>query len=97
MKPSESQFRGAVIEMAEWLGWRSYAIRRSDKVLLSETSRGFPDVTLARDKQLLIVELKKDRDTRDEHQHAWADALPADVYRLWTPRDLPAIERLLRK
>lgn len=92
---TENQFRGAVIELAEWCGWRAYGIRRSDGVLLSDTAIGFPDLVIAKAGRLLIPELKRDRDTRTPDQLAWAAALPESVYRLWTPADWPEIEKLL--
>ena len=95
LKPSETQFRGAVIELAEWCGWRAYGIRRSDGVLLSDTAVGFPDLVIAKAGRLLIPELKRDRDTRTPEQLAWADCLPVENYRLWRPTDMDAIQELL--
>lgn len=96
VKPTEDQFRASVVATAEWCGWRAYAIRRSDLAqVCSQTGAGYPDLTLARRGELLIVELKRDRDTRTPAQHAWADELPPDQYRLWTPADWPEIEREL--
>ena len=98
MTPTEAQFRQAVIELCEWTGHRVYSIKRSDLAIVeSKTGIGFPDLVIAGNGRLLIPELKRARDTRTLDQHAWAAALPADVYRLWTASDMDAIQTLLTR
>ena len=97
MTPTESQFRQAIVDLAEWSGWRCYAVRRSDGILLNETGRGYPDLTLAREGQLVIPELKVGKNRLQPDQVAWAEALPESVHRVWRPDDWDEIETLLTR
>ena len=97
MRATETQFRATVIELAEWTGHRVFGIRRSDGVLLSDSSIGWPDLVIAKPGRLLIPELKVGKNRRTPEQLAWADCLPAENYRLWRPSDMDAIEQLLTR
>lgn len=97
VKPSEAQFRGAIVELAEWTGHRVFGIRRSDGVLVSDTSIGWPDLVIAKPGRLLIPELKVGKNRRTLDQNEWAAALPDEYYRLWTPADWPGIEATLKR
>ncbi len=50
--------------------------------------RGYPDLTLARDKEVLWIELKQDDGMQSSEQRMWEMALPA--YHLIRPRDFRA-------
>ena len=97
MKPSESQFRASVIALAEWTGHRCYHVVDVRKQLRNHTARGFPDLVISRPGRLLIAELKVGKNRRTPDQHAWADCLPAENYRLWRPGNWSEIEELLMR
>ena len=85
------------MQLAEWTGHRVFGIRRSDGVLLSDSSIGWPDVVICKPGRLLIAELKVGKNRRTPEQLAWADCLPVENYRLWRPTDWAEIEQLLTK
>ena len=94
----EAGFQRAVIELAEFTGWRCYHVLNTKAGrLASATGLGFPDLVLAKDGRLTIAELKADRGVVSGEQREWLRILetgPADT-RLWTPADWPAIESCL--
>jgi hypothetical protein len=101
MRPiSEAQFQAQVVELAEWLGWRTYHTFDSRR-----SNPGFPDLTLVRDGRLVMAELKDDTEKPTPEQLAWyaelllvQDAAP-DVFatRIWRPRYLADIDALLAR
>lgn len=93
----EDDFQAAVLDLAEACGWTlRYHTRISD-----QSPAGYPDLTLCRprDGRLLIAELKTDVGPVSPAQKAWLAGLDTvrhfDV-RLWRPRDLDEIAKLLR-
>ena len=90
---NEKEFMEAVIDLAKQCGWlvfHPYDNRRSEP--------GFPDLTLVRDKMLIMAELKTERGKVSQPQQEWGDALSQVLgveYRLWRPSDLPEIEAML--
>lgn len=101
MRPiSEAQFQAQVVEMAEWLGWRTYHPFDSRR-----SNPGFPDLTLVRDGRLVMAELKDDTSKPTPEQLAWyadlllvQDAAP-DVFtsRIWRPRHMDDIDAVLSR
>ena len=51
---SEANFQAAVIEVAELHQWRIYHVAKVKGQLRSETSKGFPDLVLARFNQAAL-------------------------------------------
>ena len=99
---SEAQLSAAVVELAEWLGWRVYTVRRSDRAIVaSRTGAGFPDLLMVRAGRLLAVELKRESTKPTAAQHGWLAALdgcPGVEVDVWRPAQWHdgAIERALR-
>lgn len=92
---SEAEFQAAVISLAvtwHWLAYHTFDSRRSES--------GFPDLTLVRAPELLIVELKSEKGRVRPDQQGWLDQLAGcgvEVH-VWRPSDWPFIEdRLKRK
>lgn len=101
---TEEQFLAQVLELAEWLGWRTYHTRDS-----RGSSAGFPDLTLARRGRLVSAELKTETGRLSPDQTEWLAELmaveqatiranpttpPVQTY-LWRPSDWDAIQRVL--
>ena len=95
---SEANFQAAVIEVAELHQWRIYHVAKVKGQLRSETSKGFPDLVLARFKRRLVfAELKLEGEEPTADQLIWHDILRSageDVY-VWRPSDWRAIETIL--
>jgi len=95
----EADLLRTVVEMAHLFGW----LVHHDRPALTEKGwrtavqgdAGFPDLVLARDGRVLIVELKAEGRRLTAEQVAWQDALGrfADV---WYPSDLDDIGSTLR-
>lgn len=97
--PSETQLQQAIINLAEFTGWRVHhsrpAIDRSGKWSTPiQGHKGFPDLVLVHGKrrQLWIVELKSRKGKLSDDQVKWAEALEAAVegqvhYAVWTPTE----------
>ena len=88
---SEAQLKARVVELAHAAGWRVFAqpvARTTRAVQGGGRSRdiGYPDLTLARHREVRWLELKTDKGKLSPEQHAWADALP--FYYVIRPEDL---------
>jgi hypothetical protein len=84
--PSETAFRGTVIEAAERLGWKVWSINDSVYRALIVAARelgihfmppkaGLPDLLMVRGDRLLFAELKSNTGTVRPDQSDWLDAL----------------------
>jgi hypothetical protein len=104
----ESAFQRAVIEYAQWHGWRVAHFRPAQnargrwRTPVAADGAGFPDLVLVRRQRLVFAELKADRGQVTAAQDLWLGALyaVAEATRqvevvVWRPRDWPAIERTL--
>ncbi len=94
VSPREKQFMAAVLDLARWMGWRTYHPWDSRR-----SASGWPDLTLVRDERLLFAELKTERGRLSGAQQEWIDALRragCDV-RVWRPMDWPEIEQTLQR
>ena len=99
----ERDFQAHILRLAKLNGWSVYHTYDSRK-----SSPGFPDLVLAHADRahLIIAELKlsKAQSVLTPHQQAWLETLQAvaadktkfDVF-VWTPKDLPEIEKKLAK
>jgi len=95
---SEADFQRTVIEYAKLRGWLVHHTRtvmeRSGKWATPiQGDPGFPDLVLARQDQVIFIELKSERGKATEGQIAWADAIGGVL--LFRPSDWPAIEAVL--
>ena len=102
---TESQFQQAIIQLAHLSGWRTNHTFRSASRRdgggwrTATTCTGWPDLTLWRPGQFLMVELKaaagrptsEQRDVLASLRAAGIDA------RTWRPCDWPEIESTLRR
>jgi hypothetical protein len=91
---SERQLQSAVVELAEWLGWKHYHTFDSRR-----SNPGFPDLTLVKDNTLLFVELKSAKGRLTAEQTEWLEALGfVATVATWRPRDWldGTVERVLR-
>ena len=95
-----------VIEYARVNGWLVHhpkKIRtRSGWLTGEDGDKGYPDLTLVRDRSILIVELKTGKGRLSKDQEQWISQLKRatkntgniNVY-VWYPEDWPEIQRLL--
>ena len=95
LRVSEREFQRTVIEYAEARGWLVYSVPDSRRA----TSRGYPDLTMVRDGQIIFAELKVLRGVVSKAQRTWLDELSAlsldpSVY-IWRPSGWPEIELVL--
>lgn len=87
---TEADWTTWVIEVARLHHWRAAHFRPARTAAGWRTAVqgdvGFPDVALARDEEVLIVELKRDAGRLTPEQRAWLAAL-GPYGRVWRPRD----------
>lgn len=84
---SEATLKKRVLEIAYANGWIVFHLpmtpqRRPPK----RSTSGYPDLTCARDKELVFIELKRETEVLDSAQLVWQIALPA--YHVIRPSDL---------
>jgi hypothetical protein len=96
---TEAQFTDAVIDLAKYRGWMVCHFRPARTVKGWRTpvqgDKGFPDLVLARQGQVLFVELKIGTNNLRPDQARWADQLGTLL--VWRPADLrDVIPGLLR-
>ena len=99
--PSELECESAIIKAARLAGWRVHAERTSrtgsgNYATAIKGDRGFCDLTMVRNGQLVFVELKRDRTGRvGPGQQEWVDALSADpgvaAFFCYVPSSMPAL------
>ena len=102
-KVTEAQFQRQVLQLAKLTGWRTAHFRASLnqrgewQTAVAGDGKGYPDLTLIRDR-VLFIELKTDRGVLSPEQREWRDALLAAGadWRLWRPRDWELIEATLK-
>lgn len=91
--PTEKEFMAQVVALAKMFGWLCYHTHDSRRC-----EPGFPDLVLARGRQIIFVELKVKGNRATAAQKRWMDTLRgcgAD-YRLWRPEDWSEIEWTLK-
>lgn len=98
---TEAEFQEQVVTLARMMRWRTMHVRRSigkGHAWTTATSvKGWPDLTLWRPGQFLMVELKTDTGpATDEQLVLLAELREAGVdARLWRPADWPEIQATL--
>jgi hypothetical protein len=96
---SEDDFKSRIMDTAMLYGWRICHIRPARKqhgrwVTPIEGHAGLPDLILARDGRVLLIELKSQVGKPTAEQLAWL-AAAGDNGRLWRPSDWPEALALL--
>lgn len=88
---SEASFTETVIQLAKFYGWMVTHFRpawtESGWRTPLSGHKGFPDLVLARNGVVLIVELKTQKGRTTKEQQRWAEAI-GEQYRLWRPGDI---------
>mgnify|MGYP001570236054 FL=1 len=111
---TEKDFLASIIELAQAHNWKVTHFRpgmtsrvdRSGKPIwvtpVQADGKGFPDLVLARDGQLLFVEAKSEKGKPSEDQLKWFRELSKVAYSsprvevfCWKPSDWPSIEEML--
>lgn len=93
-RETEKSFMGAVIALANVLGWRCYHTHDSRR-----SEPGFPDLVLVRGSRIICAELKTDRGKLSPAQDEWLALLRntrAEVF-VWRPSDWTEITKELAK
>lgn len=88
---SEDELQDMVIKTATLYGWRVIhhrpALTKDGEYRTAMQGHpGFPDLALARDGRVLLVELKSAKGKPSDDQTLWLDAA-GDNGRLWAPKD----------
>lgn len=100
---TEDELLSAIVEAALLLGWQVHHDRRSD-LALTQGTRGFPDLVLAKDGRVLFWECKDATNPLTQDQWAWMRALAGPegdidwwLHRVIRPQDLDdALRELAR-
>ena len=71
---TETQLKTEVLRMAYAQGWAIYHVTHSPQ--RGRQGVGYPDLTLARDKEVLWLELKQEKAHLSVEQQFWFEALP---------------------
>lgn len=72
---TEAELKGVVIAMAHERGWMVFHLPNRPQ---TNSGNGYPDLTLARDGEVLWLELKTQTGTLSIEQVAWSMALPSN-------------------
>jgi len=91
---TEKQFEAQIKDLAKIFGWRYY-----HPFLSKWSERGWPDVTLLRDRRLIIAELKSEKGKLTEAQARWLWNLrkvPGISVYIWRPRHIEKIAEVLK-
>lgn len=95
---SERDLAATIIEAAEALGWKVYAVLDT-RTPAKRTSKGWPDLAMIKGPKMIMAELKSQEGVVSADQQGWLDALKR-VRRLrvalWRPSDMASIMELLR-
>ena len=82
---TENELKQAVLELARRGGWAVYHVPQAR--IRNGGGAGYPDLTLARDGEVVWIELKQERTQPTVQQLAWAAAL-GRAWHLLRPSDL---------
>ena len=91
---SEDDLLRAVLDLAKLYGWRSFHARpamtaKGYRTAVSGDGKGWPDLILLKDADLLAIELKRDGAKATVEQQMWLEAfsLVALDATVWRPAD----------
>ncbi len=94
---TEKEFMAAVVEFAEYRGWKVY-----HTYLSIRSKQGYPDLTMVRHNdvcggRVIFAELKTETGKMTKAQTEWRRALDeaGALFYLWRPSDWVEIERIL--
>jgi hypothetical protein len=98
IKITEEQFLAQVIEAAHLFGWSVAHFRPAMtatgwRTPVAGDGKGFPDLVLAKDGNVIFAELKADGKKPTPEQQNWIKRVHASV---WYPSDLDMIIEILR-
>ncbi len=100
--PPEEAFLKQVLQAAFILGWRSFHCRpartaKGWRTPVQGDGKGFPDLILLKEKQIVVAELKVGNGKLTPDQRAWMDAWRASGARgfVWRPEDWFSIQAVL--
>jgi hypothetical protein len=82
---TETQLKTYVLREAYAKGWAVYHVTHSPQ--RGRQSVGYPDLTLARDGQVMWFELKQEKASPSPEQWLWYEALGRHVWHLIRPSD----------
>ena len=88
---SEETLQNSIVELAHSLHWLVHAERPARTADGWRTpvqgDKGFPDLVLAKNKMVIMAELKSENGTISEAQQVWWRAIESPKFQLWRPRD----------
>lgn len=73
---TEAELRKRVVDMAHRYGWMVFSLPIAKTRRPVKDASGYPDLTLARDRRVLWIELKQDNGTMRHEQMIWMHELP---------------------
>jgi hypothetical protein len=73
---TEAELRKKVVDLAHALGWRVFSLPIAKTRRPVKDATGYPDLTLARDRRILWIELKADDGVLSDEQMQWMHELP---------------------
>lgn len=96
----ESEFQRQVIGLAHLYGWRVAHFRAvrtptGYRTPVAADGAGFPDLVLARQREVIFAELKTERGRVRDAQKKWLSVLPSAV--VWRPSDWDKIAERLKR
>jgi hypothetical protein len=94
----ERDFQKQVVQLARTCGWMVHHTYAQGSVLGSKAvDRGFPDLVMVCNGQILFVELKGSDGRVSEEQDAWLHeiTMTGNPALVWHPEDWPSIEAVL--
>jgi hypothetical protein len=71
---SERDLKGLIVALAGLMGWAVYHVPM--RTMHNGGGKGYPDLTLARDGEVLWLELKTQAGVLSREQGLWLEALP---------------------
>ena len=83
---TKNDFRNAFTDMATLYGWKWH------ETYDSRQNTGFPDLVLAKNRQVLFAKLKTETGVVTEEEQDWVDALGGGI---WRPRNMDTIHTFL--
>lgn len=72
---TENELKRRVLRLADQNGWAVYHVPQ--RTMLNGGGRGYPDLTLARDGEVVWLELKVEKGNLTPDQAVWVSILPA--------------------
>ena len=106
IRPTEAQCQTTIIAAARLAGWRVHAERPAQMgsgkwSTPIQGDSGFPDLTLSRGGQLVIVELKRAPNKVEPEQQVWLDQLAkvpgVSAFVVWVPEEKDQFIKALQR